>query len=309
MSLREVNFVRDTIYGIAHLLGIDPEQDLLLDHARAWASAINNHVRTGCGFWPWPEMEVTEERAFRQVWYDDVTYAHGAGEESEVYYIPDATYYRTTATPTLGELPSDLGNWEAISAEEMDYHIAYQQYGKQAIDRFISIDNANPRTNDTRLPWGFMPSGYGVDLARSSGPTVWVTYIPRSPEFTAAPYSDTTAYARGDLVLDIAVGHCYRALRSSTGVALGNTTYWLRQVMPYVIGEYVKYAAAAEQADDVQLRATLAATADTRIKDEVDKLIAQGQVTFYGRRCTVPTKPFGVSWEYYRAYWSSGATA
>lgn len=307
--MREVNFQRDIINGIASLLGVDPTIDLLNDQARAWANSVNSHVRRGWGFWPWPEFEITEERAFRQVWFDDVTYAHGQGDESEVYYIPDETYYRTTATPAAGELPSDLTNWEAIPAEEMDYHIAYHQYGKQAIDRFVSIDYANPRTLETRLRWGFMPSGYGVDLSRSAGPTVWVTYVPRAPEFTATPYDDTATYMRGDLVLDITSGHCYRALLSNTGIALANTTYWLRQVMPYVLADYVKYAAAAEQADDIQLRGSLAVTADERIKGEVDKLIAQGQVSVYGRQMSIPPKPFGVSWDYYRAYWNSVATA
>lgn len=312
MSIREVNFARDVVYGVAHLLGIDPEQDLLKDHARAWVSAINSHVRKGWGFWDWPELEVTEERAFRQVWHAAVTYLHGQADESEVYYIPDETYYRTTGNPDAGELPSDLIHWEAIPADEMDYHIAFHQYGKEAIDRFISIDSANPRTTETALGWGFMPSGYGVDVARcagGAGNTVWVTYIPRPPEFTSETYSTTRTYVRGNLVLDLETGHCYRALLGSTNQPLAVTTYWRRQIMPYVISEYVKYAAAAEQNDDAQQRATWEATADARLKGEADKLIAAGQLSFYGPRgkMTVPPKPFGVSWGYYRAYWQSVA--
>jgi len=277
--MREVNFARDVIYGMAHILQIDPEEDLMKDHARAWASAVNSHVRKGWGFWTWPEFEVTEERAFRQVFYNDAAYAPGQGELSEVYYPATKLYYRMTANAPAGTLPTDATKWTPFTAEELaERHLAYEQYGKQDIDRFVSIDNTNPRTDGSALPWDFAPSGLGIDVGWYAGPTVWVTYIPRPPEFTTNTYDSTKAYERGDLVLDLEKGDCYRALAAGTGQGLHLPAYWLRQQFPYVLAEYVKYAAAGEQGAQLQ------EDPENHLKREVDKLIGQGQVTRYGKR-------------------------
>jgi hypothetical protein len=305
--VREVNFARDIIYGIADLLGIDPTEDLLKDHARAWTSSVNNHVGRGWGFWPWPELEVTEERAFRQVFYTDVAYQAGQGEASEVYYPATEKYYRMTASAAAGTLPTDPAKWTEIGSDALDRHIAFEQYGKQNIDRIISIDPTDPRLFPGNHGWSSRPSSYGTDVLAAAGPTVWVTYIPRAPEFTTSTYDAAKAYARGDLVLDLVSGDCYRALAASTGQLLTNQAYWLREAFPYLLAQYVKYAAAAEQSGDAQEQAIWAGIADGRLKDEVDKLIGQGQVSFYGRKMTIPPKPFGVSWDYYRAYWASAA--
>lgn len=281
--MREVNFARDVIYGIAHLLSIDPEEDLLKDQARGWASSVNNHVRRGWGFWDWPEMEVTEERAFRQVFYSDVTYSAGQGENSEVYYPATKLYYRLTTNAAAGTLPTDATKWTPFTADQLaDRHLAYEQYGKQDIDRFISIDNTNPRTDWTALRWNFRPSGLGIDVGWYAGPTVWVTYIPRSHEFTTSTYDAARTYLRSDLVLDLDSGDCYRALANGTGNSLNLAGYWLRQQFPYVLSEYVKYAVAAEQCGDAQQKAQWASEAEDRLKSEADKLVGQGLVTRYG---------------------------
>lgn len=71
--------------------------------------------------------------------------------------------------------------------------------------------------------------------------------------------------------------------------------------MPYVISEYVKYAAAAEQCDDLQSRAVYQDMADKKLYGEIDKLMAQGQTFFY-----LPSRknriPLGLS-GYMEAYW------
>jgi hypothetical protein len=279
--MREVNFVRDTVNGMAHLLNVDPEQDVMRDHARAWVSSINAMVRYGWGFWPWPELEITEERAFRQVWYTDVDYTAGQGENSEVYYPPNQKYYRATRNPPVGTLPTNATYFEEITAALLDRHLAYEQYGKQDIDRVISIDNANPRTDRTALGWVLSPSSIGIDVPCTAGPTIWVTYIPRPPEFTSTTYDPTRSYRRGDLALSIeddeTYGHCYRTLTGGVGKGLDLGSYWLRQQMPYVIAEYVKYGASAEHAGDAQTKAGFQATAQNRLYDEVDKLLGQGQ--------------------------------
>ncbi len=292
--MREVNFARDVIHGMAAILGIDAELDLMRDHARLWCASVNSKVRHGWGFWPWPEFQVTEERAFRQIWHTDVDYQAGQAENSEVYYIPTGLYYRAIGNPPVGNLPtndSDPVYWEAIAAADLDRHLAYEQYGKQDIDRVISIDSETPRTASSGIRWNIAPSGYGIDLGTEAGPTFWVTYVPRAPEFTTSTYDSTRLYARGDLVLDLTTGDCYRALRPGSGHAIDQASYWLRQQFPYVLSEYVKYAASSEHAEDLQTRIALLDTGMNSLRDEVDKLIAQGQRSRY--RLTVPlVRPF-----------------
>lgn len=285
--MREVNFVRDVVYPIAHLLDIDTEHDYMRDHARVLLSSINGKVRHGWGFWPWPEIELTEERAFRQIWHSDVDYQAGQGANSELYYIPNQTYYRVIGNPPIGAIPPDNVAvdldvpgpfFEEITPDLLDRHLAYEQYGKQDIDRVISIHPENPRAcSCAELLWAMAPSGFGLDLQCAAGPTVWVTFIPRPPEFTSSTYDPARYYVRGDLVLDLETGDCSRALLPGTGKSLTFPAYWLRQQMPYVISEYVKYAAAAEQAGDAQTKINFQTTAANRLYDEIDKLIVQGQ--------------------------------
>jgi hypothetical protein len=281
--MRTISFAQGVIYGMAHLLGIDPELDLLKDQARAWVASVNSKVRYAWTFWPWPELEITEERAFRQVWHTDVTYRAGQGEESEVYYIPNETYYRAIGTPPAGTLPTNATYFEEIAAAEFDRHIAYEQTGKQSIEMVVDIGRSNPRPVTSARKWGYSPSGYGIDVPFTAGPTVWVTYIPRPPTFSTATYSKNKAYVRGDVILDITSGDCYIALQASQDKGVSLTAYWLRQDFPYFLSEYVKYAAAADQTDDMQTKADLRAQGEEALRAEVSKLLRQGQRTTYRR--------------------------
>lgn len=280
--MRTVNFVSDVVYGMAHLLGVDPEQDLLRDHARAWVSAINSKVRYGWEFWDWPELTITEERALRQIWLTDVTYTSGQGDNSELYYIPNTTYYKVIGSPPVGTLPTDATYFEEIESADLDRHIAYEQWGKQDIGQIYAVHADSPRTFTPALPWVTSPSGYGLDVSVYSGNTVWITYKPRPPQFTSATYSASTAYSRGDLVLDLASGDCYVALASSTDQPLAATSYWLKQEFPYLLSEYVKYAAAADMSDDVQQKALYLEQANEFLFREVDKGMEQGESHHYG---------------------------
>lgn len=280
--MRTVNFASDIVYGIAHLVGVDPENDLLKDHVRSWVNAINSRVRYGWEFWDWPELTVTEERAFRQIWLTDVTYTAGQGENSELYYIPNETYYRVTGAPAAGVLPTDTNHFEEIASDELDRHIAYEQWGKQDIGQIYAVYGSSPRTFTPALPWVTAPSGLGLDVSVYAGNTVWITYKPRPPQFTSATYSDTTAYTRGNLVLDLDSGDCYIALAAGTGKALNLSAYWLKQEFPYILSEYVKYAVASDMSDDVQQKSLYLTQAEQFLTREVDKNMEQGESHSYG---------------------------
>lgn len=297
--MRTVNFVQEIVYGMAHLLGIDPEQDLLKDHARAWVASINSKVRYGWSFWPWPELEITEERAFRQVWYTDVKYKGGQGEESEVYYPVTKTYHRAYGTPEDGTIPSNslLSEVEIgrivppyqippdglyrLSDAEVGRHVAFDQFGKRAIEEVTAVNRTDPRSATNSRKWDWEVSARGIDLPFASGPTVWLTFKPPPPVFTSTTWSNSKPYMRGDIVLDLDTGECYIALKPSTDKAVNLTGYWLRQDFPYVLSEYVTADAAADQTDDLQAKADLRAQAQEALASEIRKLGRQGQRTKY----------------------------
>lgn len=294
MTYRTVNFLNDVMYGVAYTLGIDPTADLLKDHARAWAHSINSRVRYAWEVWDWPEFTVTEERALRQIWYTDVTYTAGQDDDSELYYLPNETYYRVTGTPPIGTLPTDTNYFEEIPIDELDRHIAYSQNGKQDIGQVYGVYGSSPRLNVPAISWTSAPSGLGLDVPWFTGNTVWLTYKPRPPQFTSLTYSTTTPYQRGNVALDLETGDCYIALQASTDKALTLSSYWLRQDFPYILSEYVKYAAAADQSDDIQTKDRLMEQAEDALGHEVNKSVASGQVHKWTGKTSVRL-PLGTS--------------
>jgi hypothetical protein len=298
-----INYLNDVVYGVANLLGIDTTYDLLKDHARGFSTAINGAFRYAWELWDWPELTVTEERALRQVWHSDVTYSSGQGENSELYYLPNETYYSVIGNPPVGTIPpghSDITvplsyYFAEIPFNELDKHIAYEQHGKQDIGQIYAVYGSSPRTNTPAWRWTASPSGVGLDVSLFTGTTVWITYKPRPPKFSTNAYKTTIAYSRGDTVLDLDSGDCYVALTASTGQALNLPAYWLRQEFPYILSEYVQYAAASDQADDVIMKQSLSTQADMLLYREIDKSIEQGEKHFYGPNRTGYRLPLGTS--------------
>lgn len=281
--MRTVNFRDDTINGIAHLLGINPTLDLSLDFARQWVALINTHTRLAWEFWPWPELEVTEERAFRTIWNDSTQFRRG----SEVFYLPTLTYYRALlepavpADPPIGALPTNATYWEAL--EPLDHYVSYNQTFRRPIGQFLAVYSNNPRIPDTRA-WelGLTPSEKGIDVGYYAGATVWVKYKQPPSQFTTVPFVNGSTYTQGNLVY-YTDGNCYRALGQSVNILPGDATYWHLIPMPYVISEFVKYAAASDAADDVATKASLRGEADGFLTREIDKLAEQGQANHWYR--------------------------
>lgn len=277
--MRTVNFRDDTLYGVAALLGIDPTVDLLTDQAVQWARFANSNVRYAWEFWDWPELTITEERAFRTVW--DASLSYSTGED--VYYIPTKSYYTAIVNTSSGDLPTDNTKFSPIASGALDTYIARFQRGKQNIGRVIAVYDRNPRLNAIALGWRYRPGPNGIDVPLTSGPTVWITFLPEPSRFTATPYAAGT-YNYEDVVYDPTSGNCYLSLVDNNTDALTVASSWLLQPMPYTISEYVKYATASDAADDMQTSAQFRAMADEKLHRQIDMLIEEGEVHFYPRR-------------------------
>jgi hypothetical protein len=310
--MRTVNFQNDVLFPIAHLLGIDPTSvDFQNEHARAWVASISSNVRYAWEFWEWPEFNLTEERAFRRIWYADEAYlrSNSDGAPDEVYYIPNTTYYRVLSTaatdPPVGTLPTNTTYFTALALSDVDHYVGYDQPGKRAIGKVLSIYNTSPRLSTPAFGYGQSPSELGIDTSWISGPTVWLKYQVRPSVFSAAIYDGTANYLKGDTVVDPVAGtatsgNCYRALLANSGTALTDTATWQLQPFPYVLSEYVKFATAADFAEEQNQAQIWKSKADEMLYREVDKCLEQGQQFFYdiaGRSCNrVPLGLSGFWW-------------
>lgn len=280
--IRTVNFRDDVLFPALHLLGIDPELDFNKDHARAIGSFINSRVRYAWEIWEWPELNITEERAFRTVWNVAQQFTRqgiqGQGPD-ELYYLPNQTYYQVLATapsdPPLGTTPDNATYFQPLNP--LTTYVAYDQIGKQSIGQVFGIHASDPGVSNTFIRGdGYTLSERGIELAGVGTNTVWLTYQVRPSKFSTDLYTSAKAYLQGNVVL-WTDGQCYRAIANITGHTPADTGYWAMVPMPYTLSEYVKTAAASDAAEDPQLKQSLAGQAEDLIGREIDKLTAQGQ--------------------------------
>jgi hypothetical protein len=168
-----------------------------------------------------------------------------------------------------------------------DYYIEMDQIGKRPIDQVVGIYSGNPRVS-CGIPLGlnFRPSEKGIDVQPyGSGPTVFVRYRIRPSQFTTNPYDPTRTYHRKDLVY-WSDGECYAAKQTVTGHDPGESAYWYKVPMPYVISEYVKYRVAADAADDLNAAQMWQADAENALYCAVDRLQEQGERNYYkSKKC------------------------
>jgi hypothetical protein len=293
--MKTVNFRDDVLFPAAELLGIDVATDFLNDFARPLARSVNSKLREGWDFWDWPELTLTEERAFRRIWNPQSQFVPG----DEVFFIGTMSYYAVRRNPPLdppvGTSPTDISYFEPLTLT--DRYIAYEQDCRGTIGDVYGVYATNPRLNGGCgvLALEFRPSEKGIDVVPWAGPTVFVHYKLRVPQFTIEGYDPARAYKANDLIY-WTDGEVYRA-RSNTTATDPGTVFWAKMAMPYTLSEFVKYAAAAEMADDAYTKASLRADAEAAIRREVDKLLIQGERHFYrmGGAPQLRYIPLGVS--------------
>lgn len=284
--MRTARLRKNVLHPICHLLDVDPETELENFPASRIFSAINERAAEAWDELEAPETTITEERAFRQIYFDTVAYPAG----SEIYSPEDGQYYRALVDTIAGDLPTDGTKFELI--DPLDKYIELDQYAKQLIGEVLGVWTENPRTSSSAQPVEFEPGPNGVDIASWAGPTVWIEFVTRPSEFSGTTYDAGATYARDDVVYDPATGECYLSLiDGNTGVALTDTTKWLWQPMPYDIAGYVKFAAASDCSDDAQDKAQWIEEAQLALARAFDRLGAQGQKSTY--RFTRPVRRRG----------------
>lgn len=272
-------------------LGKDPFKPLPYELTRAVVEHINQRVSVICPIWRWPEWEVTEERAFRQVWNATRQFflVNSSNRADEVFYIPEMKYYRVTGTanPPIGTLPTNTTYWTEITP--LDTFIEYNQTCKRPIGMVLGVYSQNPRvpTGSMNGKRQFMPSEKGIDV-HASTPTVFITYKKPIPRYTMTPLRSGFRFLKGEVVFDPETGECFQAVSDNNGDAVTDTTSWRIQPLPQAWENYVVEGAFADALceldpsnENIATAVMLSQKAELRANDllqvAVDSLTIQGQ--------------------------------
>src|ERR1044072_6984133 len=93
--------------GVMRRLGLNPTSDnVSQDRLRSIVQHINKRARWIWSRWDWPELRITEERAFRTIWSPTKSFFRvGAnGKPDEFLWLDNMTYYRVKTVGPSADL-------------------------------------------------------------------------------------------------------------------------------------------------------------------------------------------------------------
>lgn len=285
---------RSVYEGILRRDAIDPQTPVTSVTARNAVEHANERVRTAWRFWEWPELTLTEERAFRTIWNSTRQFSKVGtnGKPDELFYIPTFSYYVVNGSaitdPPVGTLPTNVAYFTPLTL--LDRFIALDQVCRKPIGEALAIWNSNPRLNRCAQELPFRQSEKGIDVLGYCGNSVFLKYRIRPDQFTIVPFISSKNYVVGNVVYFAGTGECYRAVANSFAQQPPNAAYWRQALFPEIFAHYVKAAAYADGLSEsapkendpvkLQIRNTKVAMAlqeaNEALQDEVDILLRQG---------------------------------
>lgn len=285
--MKTANWRQDVLYAAASELAIDISSiDFSKDIARQYTAFGNRHLKNSWEMFDWPELNITEERAFRNIWNSTKQFLRSdAGTAAgQLFYIPNMTYYDVRASavidPPVGTLPTNTTYFTPTDLTTFERYIAYQQTCQREIGELMGIYHSNP--NLWRPCWNvpcisYKPNEKGIQV-RTSNPTVFVRYRVPPSVFTSEPWSQTSSYLKGHIVFWNSDGNCYKARQNvPPGHIPSVTTYWSLVQLPDFLAQYVALKIAGNASEDVATRGAYDNEALLVLSREVDKRIEQGQ--------------------------------
>lgn len=300
--------------------GLDPLGDSIThDTARAICEHITNRCQTAWAMWDWPDLMLTEERAYRAPWNAVTQYrrVNADGVPDEVYYIPEKQYYRVNPAapndPPWGSTPpsADSTYWTVFTPTTT--FIDRDQLGMHPIGQVFGVYGADPSLNGccTQNCLPFRPSEKGVSLCHGPAGTVFIEYLMAEPEYTFVPYIayNNRPYVAGNRVFFTGDGNCYRCIAESiNNQAPPDPHFWVLEPVPAAFSTYLKEGAYADSLIETfttgedQVRLARAAAADKKatenIQGLIDDLLEQGQKHYY-----LKNRWYRTSWHYDGMIW------
>jgi hypothetical protein len=255
--------------------------------------------------WDFPELTITEERAYRPPWYPVGIYGPGTQQGTEVYYTAAEKYYKvkTGAHPPAGTVPTNETYWELL--DPVTPFVARDQLGRNPIGKVLGVYKSDPSLNGCAphdICLKFRPTEKGTHVCYGPSTTVWVCFSMPPPVYTMVPWILGKAYAPGIRVYWPGLGYpypvdypgfgdVYRCFAFTSAQPPYDTEFWAREPVPDFFSTYLEAGAAADclkegppGADDQSRFARAAAyenEADRFIQGVIDDLLAQGQKHYY----------------------------
>ena len=214
-------------------------------------------------------------------WATGTVYTVTNGSATKVRDPLTGLFYQVHTAHTAGAT-IDLTKMGRLTA--FDKYVGYTQSGETEIDGVKQASRRDPRTFPEN-PWriAVTKSNRGIQFPTEAPGEVWLQFRTVPPVFTSTKRSDTTTYASGVTVYDVATGDCYT---SNAAIAAGEspTTHpakWDVVEFPMVLADFVARAVQADglrdQKQTDRARAEMTAANDD-LQDALDEELAgQGQ--------------------------------
>lgn len=292
-----VTTFRSVYEAIVRRLGYNPKGDAVKeDLANNILVHINEEVELAWNVWDWPQLNVVEWRAFRQVWLQTTEFHAG----DECYYFGDdalgfnspprnvdppvtttgAGYYVCNTDAPIGTKPTNPGYFTLI--DPVDRYLSNNTPLENPIGSIVTVYSGNPRSIVLNNVLPSSPSSKGIDVCTTAD-VVWVRYRIPISVFTLRPFVPG-ATPIGSTYYDPQSGNCFIYSGTVNDVPVGTLVPF-----PAFLSGYVKPAAYADMLMETS-RPSQTKVIDIsnakqealeNLQREIDLLSMQGQRTTY----------------------------
>ncbi len=117
--------------------------------------------------------------------------------------------------------------------------VSFEEEGLFPLGRVHKVYLFDPREVRGPVDTPFRLSADGVHVGFDHGPTVWIKFTKRAPQFSGDLFLPAKMYPKNHVVYNPAGGNCFLSLVEDNNFALSNTAKWELVEFPYQIAEPV----------------------------------------------------------------------
>jgi hypothetical protein len=250
--------------------GIDPTLPENAHRGALVMDYVQEAIHEAWNFFDWPEIHHTEERIVLGSGFVEGGYTYESDYSGTISYIgraiegtpfdqPIWRIKRITTNAAGAALNIDTAlnvRWDdrltatyiedsQNAPAELPYILLYSP-GTHPIGTVEAVYASNPDTTAAQsLKFSTTADRLIITDTGYHGGNVWVRFAQPAPEFTIATYDSSATYATGELVYHPPTGDCYRAAQATTGNSPTAPAFWIRQSIPFFLGDYIKTSALA----------------------------------------------------------------
>lgn len=209
-------------------------------------SNTNHAPATGATFVENSAWWAESDRSYSGANYDAAK-AYAVGDR--VYYPPTDRWYQAHTAGT-GNLPTNTSFWGVLTP--LVRYVAYEQSGFTKLGDVIEVWDKDPEVFEGALGVPWREAARGIEVFQSLF-SVWPQWRKLSPFLKGNLFIAATAYAVGEqvyyrqtLTSGNVVADFYDCIAATTNEAPTDTTKWAKVEIPFVFGEFLSHAAAAD---------------------------------------------------------------